>query len=115
MTTFERIKEISKKKGYSLTKLNDAAGLGTNSIYHWRNKTPSTDSLQKVANVLNVSLDYLLSNTNEIHPKKDNVLDLRKVLDDEHYELVSAGGNPITDEDWAVIKAILAKYPRKED
>lgn len=70
MTTFERIKEIAKEQGYSLTKLNDAAGLGTNSIYHWRTKTPSTDSLQKVAKVLNVSVDYLLGKTDDMHANK---------------------------------------------
>ena len=59
MTTFERIKQLAKKRGYTLSALNDKAGLGTNSIYHWRNKTPSTQSLNKVAKVLGVSADYL--------------------------------------------------------
>lgn len=63
MTTFERIKELAKKRGYTLSALNDKAGLGTNSIYHWRNKTPSTQSLNKVAKVLGVSADYLLGET----------------------------------------------------
>ena len=63
MTTFERIKQLAKKRGYTLSALNDKAGLGTNSIYHWRNKTPSTQSLNKVATVLGVSADYLLGET----------------------------------------------------
>ena len=61
--TFERIKELAKKRGYTLSALNDKAGLGTNSIYHWKNKTPSTQSLNKVAKVLGVSADYLLGET----------------------------------------------------
>lgn len=83
MTPFERIKELAKKRGYSLTKLNDASGLGTNSIYHWRTKTPSTASLKKVADVLGVSVDYLLGNTDEMHSnKKDDMpVDLEEVLD----------------------------------
>jgi len=83
MTAFERIKELAKKRGYSLTKLNDEAGLGTNSIYHWRTKTPSTASLKKVADVLGVSVDYLLGNTDEMHSnKKDDMpVDLEEVLD----------------------------------
>lgn len=67
MTPFERIKKLAKERGYSLTKLNDTAGLGTNSIYHWRTKTPSTASLQKVADVLGVSVDYLLGNSDNLH------------------------------------------------
>jgi len=86
MTTFERIKNLAKKRGYSLTKLNDKAGLGTNSIYHWKTKTPSTDSLTKVASVLNVSVDYLLGKSDDPAPapKKDSNLDaLAAHIDDD--------------------------------
>lgn len=116
MTPFERIKELAKKRGYSLTKLNDASGLGTNSIYHWRTKTPSTASLKKVADVLGVSVDYLLGNTDEMHSnKKENEpVDLYTVTDDERDRLISANGQPITDDDWAIIKAVLAKYPKRD-
>ncbi|SCC14090.1 helix-turn-helix domain-containing protein [Weissella bombi] len=116
MTIFERTKEAAKTRGMSLQETATAAGIGINSIYGWKNKKPSIDRIKAVADVLGVSIDYLLGNTDEMHPtKKDGVLDLREVSDDERYELVSAGGRPITDEDWAIIKAVLAKYPRKED
>ena len=72
MTTFERIKELAKSQGLTLARLNEKAGLGTNSIYHWKTKTPSTDSLQKVAKVLNVSVDYLLGKDEH----KDHYYDL---------------------------------------
>ena len=80
MTVFERIKELAKKRGYSLTRLNNEAGLGTNSIYHWRTKSPSTASLKKVADVLGVSVDYLLGNTDEMHSNKkdDKTVDLEQ-------------------------------------
>ena len=84
MTTFERIKEISKKKGYSsLRVLSENSGLGPNAIYQWRDKTPRIDSLQAVADVLGVSVDYLLGNTDEMHSnKKDDMpVDLEEVLD----------------------------------
>ncbi|TVV35750.1 helix-turn-helix domain-containing protein [Weissella cibaria] len=106
MTPFERIKELAKKRGYSLTKLNDASGLGTNSIYHWRTKTPSTASLKKVADVLGVSVDYLLGNTDEMHSNKkdENVpIDLDKVLSEEGMAMFD--GQPLSDE---YKKALLA-------
>jgi transcriptional regulator with XRE-family HTH domain len=113
MTTFERIKEIAKEQGYSLTKLNDAAGLGTNSIYHWRTKTPSTDSLQKIANVLNVSVDYLLGKTDK---KRDSTkptdADLEEMLDGA----VAYGGKPMSDNDRTILKGMLKAYfDNKED
>lgn len=70
MTPLGRIKEIAKNKGLSLQKLAEQAGIGVNSIYRWSTKTPSTASLQKVANVLGVSVDYLLGETDEMMPNK---------------------------------------------
>ena len=106
MTVFERIKELAKKRGYSLTRLNNEAGLGTNSIYHWRTKSPSTASLKKVADVLGVSVDYLLGNTDEMHSNKknDNVpVDLDKALSEEGMAMFD--GQPLSDE---YKKALLA-------
>ena len=68
MTTFERIKELAKKRGYTLSSLNDKAGLGKNSIYHWKTKEPSMQSLDKVAKVLGVSADYLRGKTDNTKP-----------------------------------------------
>lgn len=119
MTVFERIKELAKKRGYSLTRLNNEAGLGTNSIYHWRTKSPSTASLKKVADVLGVSVDYLLGNTDEMHlapnAGKQEPINLAETVDDsERDNVISANGQPISDEDWAIIKAVLAKYPKRD-
>ena len=63
MTTLDRIKKISKQRGFSLTKVNDMANLGTNTIYSWKHKEPGINNLKAVANVLNVSVDYLLGKT----------------------------------------------------
>lgn len=63
MTTFERIKILAKKHGYTLNSLNDAAGLGARSIYRWNKLRPSDESLKKVAKVLGVSVEYLRTGT----------------------------------------------------
>ena len=71
MTLFERVKKISKQKGYSsLKSLAEDAGLGVNAVYQWKNQTPRTDNLQAVADVLGVSVDYLLGNTDDMHTNK---------------------------------------------
>ncbi|WP_270765943.1 helix-turn-helix domain-containing protein [Weissella confusa] len=83
MTVLERIKEVSKLRGYNLTKVNEMAHLGKNTIYSWKTKEPSHNNLQAVADVLGVSVDYLLGNTDEMHSnKKDDMpVDLEEVLD----------------------------------
>ncbi|MBJ7624245.1 XRE family transcriptional regulator [Weissella confusa] len=116
MTVLERIKEVSKLRGYNLTKVNEMAHLGKNTIYSWKTKEPSHNNLQAVADVLGVSVDYLLGNTDDMYgnKKENEPVDLYTVTDDERDRLISANGQPITDDDWAIIKAVLAKYPKRD-
>ncbi|NRO03694.1 helix-turn-helix domain-containing protein [Lactobacillus helveticus] len=59
MIAFERIKELAKQKKLSLIEVNDKAGLGTRSIYHWNKTQPSNKNLAAVAKVLGTTTDYL--------------------------------------------------------
>lgn len=83
MTIFERTKELAKKRGLSLQETAKSAEIGINSIYSWKDKKPSVDRIKAVADVLGVSVDYLLGNTDEMHSnKKDDMpVDLEEVLD----------------------------------
>ena len=117
MPLFERVKIISKKHGFSsLQTLSEQAGLSPNVVYGWKTKEPSAKSLQAVADVLGVSVDYLLGNTDDMHniKKDDEPIDLYTVSDDERDKMISANGQPISDEDWAIIKAVLARYPKRD-
>ncbi|MDY2530109.1 helix-turn-helix transcriptional regulator [Weissella confusa] len=99
MTVLERIKEVSKLRGYNLTKVNEMAHLGKNTIYSWKTKEPSHNNVQAVADVLGVSVDYLLGNTDEMHSnKKDDMpIDLEETLS-KLGPAVSFGGKELTDE-----------------
>ena len=57
MTTFEIIKKVAKEHGYSLSELNDKAGLGKGTIYNWKRIKPTGVNLEKIAKVLGVSVD----------------------------------------------------------
>lgn len=99
MTIFERTKEIAKKRGLSLQETAKSAGIGINSIYSWKDKKPSVDRIKAVADVLGVSVDYLLGNTDEMHSNKkdENVpVDLDKVLSEEGMAMFD--GQPLSDE-----------------
>ena len=58
-------------------------------------------------------------NTDEMHPApnadKQEPINLAETVDDsERDNVISANGQPISDEDWAIIKAVLAKYPKRD-
>ncbi|WP_273710564.1 helix-turn-helix domain-containing protein [Leuconostoc mesenteroides] len=82
MTLYERTINLSKQRGYSLKNLAIKAGLAENSIYDWKKSTPKADNLQKVADVLNVSTDYLLGRTEELN-SVSNSSKVTDILDDE--------------------------------
>ncbi|MCH4008108.1 helix-turn-helix domain-containing protein [Companilactobacillus sp.] len=107
MTTLDRIKKISKQRGFSLTKVNDMANLGTNTIYSWKHKEPGINNLKAVANVLHVSVDYLLGKTDDpdINAKSKKV-DIKDAMQDD-YTIMSYGGREIPPEELEMIRRIL--------
>jgi transcriptional regulator with XRE-family HTH domain len=107
MTTLDRIKKISKQRGFSLTKVNDMANLGTNTIYSWKHKEPGINNLKAVANVLHVSVDYLLGKTDDPDVNnKSKKVDIKDAMQDD-YTIMSYGGREIPPEELEMIRRIL--------
>lgn len=65
MTTFERIKKLSKNFDLSLQDIAEQAKIGINTIYKWKNYDPKGTDLAKVANILHTTTDYLLGRTDD--------------------------------------------------
>lgn len=109
MTLFETTKDIAKKRGLSLQDTAKAAGLGINSIYQWKNKQPSVDRIEKVADVLGVSVDYLLGKTDDMHANKKSTgkepVDLDKALSEEGMAMFD--GQPLSEEYKRALLAML--------
>lgn len=53
------IRTLAKKKGLSLTKLEEILGFGNGTIGKWAKQSPSCDRLSAVADYLSVSIDLL--------------------------------------------------------
>lgn len=116
MTLFERVKKIAKKNGFSLAEVARRANIGEKSIYTWKpSKTyptgvhPSRDVLDKVANVLNVSTDYLLGKTDvektTSEPKHIDVDDIVNSV-----APLTQRDHALSDEDQAAIRALVKTY-----
>lgn len=120
MNSKEIVKRLLSEKRpdiKSVAGLERQIGISNGTINKWDKAAPSSKSLEKVAKFFSVSTDYLLGKDDNHSSSRPTVqsLDLREVKEEERNEVISAGGAPISDEDWAIIKAVLAKYPRRED
>ena len=113
MTIFERTQALAKEKGLTLRELETKAGLAEKSLYNWKKYNPRAENVTAVAEILNVSVDYLLGNTDEKNPHpikdEDKKTDLAEALslDQVKSELTSFGGKPVTDHDAKLIKQYL--------
>ena len=110
-TTFDRVKELSQKRGISLSKIEETLGLGKYSIYALKRNQPSAERLQEIADYFNVSTDYLLGRTDNPKIASDEVAgytteDLRKMARNAK----TFDGKPLTDEDVEAITNIIEIY-----
>lgn len=60
MTTYEKVEQLRSKEGISQGKLEKKIGLSNGQISKWKKNNPSAESLSKIANYFNVSIEYLL-------------------------------------------------------
>ena len=57
---YDKVKEVCKKQGISVSAVEREAGLGTGTISKWNESSPTVDNLQAVAKVLKTTVDELL-------------------------------------------------------
>lgn len=108
-TIYERIKEVSDKRKMSIDYVNDKAGLSNKAIYGWKKSTPKADNLQKVADVLHVSTDYLLGRTDEMNPSSatQKEFDLKQAIENDI--MLAFDGKPISDKYKRIIIELLSE------
>ena len=97
MSLFERTKETAQKQGLTVAMVEKRAGLSENALYSWRKSSPKSENLQKVADVLNVSTDYLLGRTDEMKPGTTETV--KKADIDDSDLLLAFDGKDIDEED----------------
>lgn len=111
MTVFERIKEISDKRGLSLRTVATKAGLKSETAIYRYNQgvTPRKTTLMAIADVLGVSVNYLLGedDTPEWATEKDTH-DLQKFLEQNEGSM-TYGGEKLTEEDKEKLKIAMTQ------
>lgn len=57
---YDKIKKLCEEKGLSIRELEIKAGIGNAVVREWNDRSPRLDILQKVAAVLEISIDELV-------------------------------------------------------
>ena len=138
MSIVKRIKDIAYEKDVSVAQLERDLNFGNGTLSRWDKSSPSVEKFDKVAKYLNVSLDYLLGNTNIRTPyaadphqlTESEEKDLAKTMRKIKKQLIDEQGlmfdGEILDEETAqllleaieqqerIVKVINRKYTRKD-
>ena len=101
MAFAERLKELRKQAHLTQVELAKRLGIGQSSYADWERgkKKPTQENLVKIAQILDVSIDYLVGNSEEKSDELDNI----ELL----FRMNSKG---LTDEEKAVFKKELIEF-----
>lgn len=108
--TFDRIKELAKRRGLSINLLEEKLGYSKNTIYNLKNSKPSTERISEIADYFNVSTDYLLGRTDNPAIAGDKAPEHEIELDDLDGRIMLFDGKPLSDDDKRAIKGIIEGY-----
>lgn len=108
--TFEKVRELARKKGLSLNQVEEKLGYSKNTLYSLKRQKVSSERLQEIADYFNVSTDYLLGRTDNLKIATDGdasaPLDLRNIA----AQSMLFDGKPLTEEDIDFITAVLEAH-----
>lgn len=99
----QRIRDLRKQKRMSQTELAKSAGVSQTTVTAWETvkAEPSSSAVAKLADIFNVTTDYLLGRPNKQETKKDDV----ELSDDD--VIMTWRGKPLSDEDRELIRRIM--------
>jgi transcriptional regulator with XRE-family HTH domain len=96
MTIVERIKNLAKTKGQTLTSIERELGFSKSSIRKWEIQSPSVDKIIKVSNYLQVSIDYLITGkSSELTEQELELLRKWNELDATEQEVIQSQINTL--------------------
>lgn len=87
MALVNKLKVLAKERNLSFSALERELGFGNGTIQKWDTSSPSCDKLLKLANFLNVSIDFLLRDDNSMSESSidlyEHLISLYKAASDE--------------------------------
>ena len=112
--TFEKVRELARKKGLSLNQVEEKLGYSKNTLYSLKRQRVSSERLQEIADFFNVSTDYLLGRTDNPAIATDDQTSPDDI-DDIIENAMMFDGKPLTDDDKRAIRGIIAGYMNSKE
>ena len=92
----ERIKSLCKTKGISMNKLEETLGFGKGYISKLGSSTPNTVKIKQIADYFNVSVDYLMTGTDENGLTEKDNRDIAKDMEAIRSKLMNGSDGPLS-------------------
>ena len=97
MGLYERIRDVAKVKGYSVNRLEQELGFARSSISKFNKNMPSAEKIQQIADILNVSADYILTGKENPKQREQSLTakdehDIEEILKQTEEQLLSQEG-----------------------
>lgn len=114
MTLRERIKELCKQKRISINKLEIACGFARGYVSKLDKSTPNSDKLQKIADYLGVSLDYLINGSEKYYLNDETASIAQDIFENKDLRLLFDAARDADPEDLEAVHSMLLALKRKE-
>ena len=108
----DKIKELCRSQGMSVSQLEEVLGFGNKAIYKWDKQTPGIDKVKKVADYFGVTVDYLLSEEMEFDEKEAL---LQQLFDNKGMRILFSATQGATEEDLVLAAQIIETLKNNRD
>lgn len=101
MNVLDRIRKILSEKDMSISELERLSDIARGTVGKWDKVIPSADKLQRVAQTLGTSMDYLLTG--------------KEPSEDSETLLLARDANSLTKEQLQVVKNVIDEFKKTND
>ena len=123
MTTYDRINELCKERGISITALEEELGFGRGSIGKLKKGTTmSSARLQKIADKLGTTSDYLLNGTVQTsehlsaYYEDQRAYELaKKIFENQRLRMLFDAAEDVDPEDLELVINMVKRFKRTND
>ena len=118
MTLYERIEALRKERKISQGNLEKELGFSNGSISKWKNSSPTTERLQKLADYFGVSIQYLTTGEDPKSPgyylNEETAAIAQEIFENKELRMLFDASRNATPEDLITVRDMMLALKRKE-